>query len=354
MKLTPLRTAAALAVAGLLAGAASAQEFNVDCNDFAGTLGVPSPTYGAAGTPGVWNNVDLNTGSPYFLVDKQGNPTSVTMTLSGGLAYDFYFNNNNISGEDARLLEDFLYAVTADSVTINGLADGTYFIYTYALAPDDKLNFGTNVDVVGSPDGSQLVGGQAWTGSHQQGVSYAKHQVDVVNGSAVQIDLSIGITTYVTLNGLQIELAAPAGTAYCFGDGTGNFCPCAAFGAPGEGCLTTSGTGATLSGSGTATVGADTLVLSVSGGPANKPGIFFQGNNPLAGNPAGDGLLCTAGGTIRYSVNPLDATGATSQGGFGVNATSGSTKNYQYWFRDTANACGGGFNFTNGWSQPWN
>ena len=354
MTLSLQRTACTLAAAGLLATSAAAQEFNIDCNDFAGTLGVPSSTYAAAGSAGQWNNVDLNTPSPYSLVDKQGNATGVTMSISGGIAWDFYFNNNLLSGEDARLLEDFLYGVTAESVTIAGLADGSYDFYTYCLAPDDKLNFATIVDIPGSPDASQLVGAQSWTGTHQQGVSYAKHRVDVVGGAPVQIDLSIGTTQYITLNGLQIELAAPAGTAYCFGDGTGNFCPCAAFGGTGEGCLTTSGTGATLSGFGNATIGADTLVLSVSGGPANKPGIFFQGNNQLAGNPAGDGLLCTAGATVRYSVNPLDATGAASQGGFGVNAAVGVTRNYQYWFRDTGNACGGGFNFTNAWSQLWN
>ncbi len=164
-----------------------------------------------------------------------------------------------------------------------------------------------------------------------------------------------GSFTGITING-NGGGGGNSGTPYCYGDGSGSICPCGAFGGLGEGCLTTSGTGAQLVGSGNADVAADSLTLSVSGGPANKPGIFFQGNSQLNGgngNPAGDGLLCTSGGTIRYSVNALDATGATSQGGFGVNASSGSTKNYQYWFRDTGNTCGGQFNFTNGWSVTW-
>ena len=146
------------------------------------------------------------------------------------------------------------------------------------------------------------------------------------------------------------------GSGYCFGDGTGTICPCGGFGGAGEGCLTTSGTGAQLTGVGNAEVAFDTLTLNVSGGPANKPGIFFQGNNPLnggLGNQAGDGLLCTAGGTIRYDVNSLDASGSTSQTGFGVNASTGLTRGYQYWFRDTGNSCGGLFNFTNGWVVTW-
>jgi hypothetical protein len=151
--------------------------------------------------------------------------------------------------------------------------------------------------------------------------------------------------------------ASNSGSAYCFGDGSGTLCPCAALGGLGEGCLTTSGSGARLSGSGNAEVTNDSLVLSVSGGPANKPGIFFQGNNQLGGglgNPAGDGLLCTAGGTIRYDVNSLDGAGTTLQTGFGVNAAPGVTRNYQYWFRDTGNPCGGQFNFSNGWTVTWN
>jgi hypothetical protein len=158
-----------------------------------------------------------------------------------------------------------------------------------------------------------------------------------------------------TLNG-NAGGGGNTGSPFCYGDGSGSTCPCGAFGAPGEGCLTTSGTGAQLVGTGNADVSSDTLTLSVSGGPANKPGIFFQGNSQLNGgngNPAGDGILCTSGGTIRYAVNALDATGATSQTGFGVNATSGGTKHYQYWFRDPANPCGGQFNFTNGWAVNW-
>jgi hypothetical protein len=183
------------------------------------------------------------------------------------------------------------------------------------------------------------------------GIGYYDFSYDAASGTIAILDF-----TARTVDVFAVA-EVPPGVAYCFGDGSGAFCPCAGFGLAGAGCLTTSGTGVTLVGTGNATVGADTLVLSVSGGPANKPGIFFQGNNQLGGgngNPVGDGLLCTSGGTIRYSVTPLDATGAASRTGFGINASAGATLNYQYWFRDTGNACGGGFNFSNGWSQTWN
>ena len=179
------------------------------------------------------------------------------------------------------------------------------------------------------------------------GIGYYDFSYDPGSGTLAILDFSARTVDIFSVAEI------PPGTAYCFGDGTGATCPCAGFGAPGEGCLTTSGSGALLVGSGNATVGADTFVRSVTGGPANKPGIFFQGNNQI-GNPVGDGILCATGSTVRYGVSPLDANGSTSGTGFGANTGAGLTRNYQYWFRDTGNACGGGFNFTNGWSQLWN
>ncbi len=354
----PLR----LAAAALLVGAsASAQGFNIDFNSpFCTFCATPSSSYAGAGTPGVWNPIDASQIGPHALVDKSGAATGVVLTQSLALINTLEFDNVNFTGDDAALMEDIVYggggAGASNTLTIVGLAAGNYDVITYAQAPDDKLNFLTDVSVVGSPDGVQTVGGLTWPGTHVLGGSHARHSVSVAPGGALVVTITVN-TSFDSLNGLQIEPSAPTGTAYCFGDGSGSLCPCAGFGAAGEGCLTTSGTGATLAGAGVANVGADSFVLSVSGGPANKPGIFFQGNNQLGGgngNPAGDGLLCTSGGTIRYSVNPLDATGAASQGGFGVNAAPGVTRNYQYWFRDTGNPCGGSFNFTNGWSQPWN
>ncbi len=157
----------------------------------------------------------------------------------------------------------------------------------------------------------------------------------------------LGSFTGWTLN----AFAGVAGTPYCFGDGSSNVCPCASFGGAGEGCLTTSGTGATLAGVGNASVSSDSLVLEVTGGPANKPGLFFQGTSQVS-LLVGDGLLCTQS-TLRYAVNPTDASGAASQSGLGVNATAGVSLNYQYWFRDAQNPCGGGFNFSNGLNVVW-
>ena len=143
------------------------------------------------------------------------------------------------------------------------------------------------------------------------------------------------------------------GSAYCFGDGTGAVCPCSAYGAAGEGCMTTSGTGARLEGTGDANQAFDTFQLTVTGGPPNKFGIFFQGTQSL-GAPAGDGIICLSS-DLRHAVTLLNGNGSVSGGAFGSHAPMGGTTSYQFWFRDPDNTCGaGGFNFTNGWKVEWN
>jgi len=144
---------------------------------------------------------------------------------------------------------------------------------------------------------------------------------------------------------------AEVGTPYCFGDGSGATCPCSAVSGPGEGCPTTSGQGAVLSGTGVADVGADSVVLHVAGAPPFKPGLLFQGTS-VQSAPVGDGLLCTQS-QRRHRVHVLDASGSTSYTDLGPAATPGQVLRYQYWFRDAMNPCGGGFNFTNGYAVSW-
>lgn len=146
------------------------------------------------------------------------------------------------------------------------------------------------------------------------------------------------------------------GNAYCFGDGTGATCPCAAFGQTGEGCLNTTGTnGATLTGSGNASISADTFQLDVAGVPGAKPGIVLRGINQIS-NPVGDGILCAAGQSARSQVQ-ITSNGATTYANFagaafGASAYApGTATNYAFWYRDPGNACtGSGFNFSNGWT----
>jgi hypothetical protein len=175
---------------------------------------------------------------------------------------------------------------------------------------------------------------------------------DLDNDGDMDMVFGLCTGTDVWLNDMFTPGGDPT-TPYCFGDGSGAACPCGANGAAGEGCLNTVGTGATLTGAGLTSLANDTLQLTVAGAPLNKPGLLLRGNNQVA-NPVGDGIICTAGGSMRSHVQIT--TGGTSTftdfngSGFGSVANTGGVPTYfQFWYRDPANPCSGaGFNFSNG------
>lgn len=154
-----------------------------------------------------------------------------------------------------------------------------------------------------------------------------------------------------------VKTAGRSGNAYCFGDGSGANCPCAGFGAAGTGCLNTSGVGAVLSGSGLTSFSGDTFQLHIAGVPGAKPGLLVRGNNQVA-TPAGDGILCTVGGSMRSQVQVTVAGSTTfthfNGSGFGSVANAGAPTNFQFWYRDPSITCSGlGFNFSNAWTTIW-
>ena len=163
---------------------------------------------------------------------------------------------------------------------------------------------------------------------------------------------------------IDISIAGPAepGTAYCFCD-QGND-PCGNPGAAGNGCANGADVnGANLTGSGSAIVGADTLVLSASGLSLNQPGLYFQGNNAVSGGAGivfGDGIRCAGQNVVRLGVAVADGSGTSSTAGFpqaisvkGL-VTAGDLRYYQLWYRDPAGSpCGALFNLTNGYSIQW-
>ena len=88
------------------------------------------------------------------------------------------------------------------------------------------------------------------------------------------------------------------GSVYCFGDGGGSSCPCGNFAAQGAGCLNSTGQGAILGASGTASVGAEDLVLQAAGLVPAQAGLYLQGSqivNAGWGVPFGDGLVLEPG-----------------------------------------------------------
>src|SRR5258706_1110595 len=289
----------------LLAGSAlRAQNFNLDVGDNLILWPIPSGAYGAAaGQPGTWNDVH----HPYSatLTEIGGTLTGVSCTSSISSSFNWPFGP--LTGDDSAFMND-IQAISSTSGTavwtFNGLSNGNYVVYTYAWAPD-SATARTSVDVPGSSDGQQIVGG-TWTGSpHVLGVTYALHHVAVSSGTLV-VNCAGASGTSGSVNGFQIVQEAPTFSPFCAGDGsaTGVACPCSNFGALGHGCENSAATGgALLVASGT--VNPDTLALSSSGQLPSAPAILLQGNAILASPIVfGDGVRCIGGILKRLYLAP--------------------------------------------------
>jgi len=158
------------------------------------------------------------------------------------------------------------------------------------------------------------------------------------------------------------------GTAYCFGNALeGNPCPCGNdndHSTPLGGCAhSDAAAGARLDASGRATVGASTVVLHGTRGPASNFGIFFQAQVDLDGSGLfiGDGLRCTGGSLKRLEVVSTNELGNAStsvdiwqrSSSLGDVIGAGETRYYQWWFRDPDGPCGTGSNTSNGYMITW-
>jgi len=152
---------------------------------------------------------------------------------------------------------------------------------------------------------------------------------------------------------------ASGGLSYC--DSVASIgCPCGNTGAVGEGCANGTGSGAVMSGAGSASAGASSFVLSAVQLIPSQPGLYFQGNNAIAGGQGinfGDGLRCAGGAVVRLQVRfaASDGTSATTidiatKGG----VSAGDVKRYQIWYRDpNTSPCGAFFNLSNGLEVVW-
>jgi len=142
------------------------------------------------------------------------------------------------------------------------------------------------------------------------------------------------------------------GTGYCFGDGTGDPCPCGNTGGAGEGCANSTGSGGLLVGTGSLSVTADDLGFDASGLLPGQGALLFVANNQLSGLYFGDGLRCAGGALKRLGVRIPNASGAAHWGP-GLAAaggwSAGDVRNFQLWYRDPVNSpCSNEFNTSNG------
>ncbi len=235
------------------------------------------------------------------------------------------------------------------TMTINAGAPVVVRATESALSPLDP-----SVTVYG-PTGSQI-------GTHSSAVSAQVAFIAPTTGT-YSVLVQDGGTSFPNVGAYGLQMEGGAGQAYCFGDSVASNCPCGATGNAGEGCANSSGTqGALLGATGSALLSNDSFQLHASGLPGAKPGLILRGANQLngsAGNPVGDGLLCTGGNSARSQVQ-VTANGSTTfshflGGSFGASCYGiGVPTNYQFWYRDPQNSCSGtGFNFSNAWTVTW-
>jgi hypothetical protein len=205
-----------IAAVAISATTAMGQSFNIDFGNTAPGAGSPAASYGAAaGQVGTWQTIAsvVAGGAGVTLNDLTGAPTLAKL-VSATANPSFGFNNAGTSGNDQLLMDDILDlggAGSTDTFTITNLTNGTYDVYTYAMAPDSNT-FITSVNV--NATGAQNVGG-AWVPGFSQGVTHAKHTVTITNGT-ITINTAT-VTGFSSLNGLQIVLVPAPGSIALLG-----------------------------------------------------------------------------------------------------------------------------------------
>lgn len=164
---------------------------------------------------------------------------------------------------------------------------------------------------------------------------------------------------YFVVHSAILGACTPPGGPFCFGVG----CPCGNDDAS-AGCRNSTGHGALLEGSGSNLVGADDLVLTCTGLPANSIGLFFMAPGQQASPPAlSDGLLCTdpgpldpfMQGIVRLGVRYAEGAGAISFGPgvvarVGNVVQPGTTRSFQVWYRNPPGPCMTRGNTSNGYA----
>jgi len=185
-----------LTLSAALATSLRAQSFNVD---YGSQFGLPSASFGAAAEQaGFWNERTGLEDESTTLVDVRGEKTGVRIIPSLPF-WQAGFDFPATTGDVQALMDDYfdLHSVPA-TFEVQGLAVGTYAVYTYLSAPDSP-DFRTSLSVAGRP--AKLIGG-IWPGGFREGVTHSRDVVRV--GSGESLVLSVFGLPKGTLNGLQL------------------------------------------------------------------------------------------------------------------------------------------------------
>lgn len=198
------------------------------------------------------------------------------------------------------------------------------------------------------------------------GTSSFEHYLSTFTGGPAGIDQGFGSGTASA--GLPIHppnvATQPGRTAICFG--LYDRCPCGNESDGANGCDNSFGNGGSrLEVTGNASLGNDTMTLTVSKIGPSASALFFQGTSLVSvglGSAFGDGLRCAGGSIVRLGSRV--ASGGVATLGFAMGdgpisvtghvAAPGATRVYQVWYRNSAVFCtASSFNFTNGFEVRW-
>ena len=179
------------------------------------------------------------------------------------------------------------------------------------------------------------------------------------NGNGREDALDIAMATSLDTNGNGIPDECEViliNTPFCF-------CP-APLGPCGNnfaaaGCRNSTGVGGLMTATGSSSVAADNLLLTVTGMPTFQGCVTFMSATTGLPVPFGDGRRCLFGTLSRFPVQNTGATGsivtgpglvAYSLGFFPVvnQIIAGSTFGFQTWYRDPAGPCGSTTNISSG------
>ncbi|MGK0482222.1 MAG: hypothetical protein ACJAQ3_002201, partial [Planctomycetota bacterium] len=175
------------------------------------------------------------------------------------------------------------------------------------------------------------------------------------NGVEDALDIAFGATPDLNQNGVPDSCEPPIsiGTPFCFCPLPDS--PCGNFSNT-TGCLNVAGSGAVISATGSTSVGLDNLVLTTSGMVPGTFAITFMGPGMISPAAIGNGLLCLSGPLYRFT--PYSTGSGTGSVGGGLAAytvtsnpaaghiVSGSSWNFQTFYRDIGGPCGAFFNLS--------
>ena len=412
MQNTSLRNLILAASAGLLAAGASADDLFIASTTSAILKGNPAQgdfeLIGLCGGPAHSLLVD---GEDVFVGDQSGN-IYLFDASAGALGYAFTGVNDAtamvlhddqllISGSDSTvqrftrngaLLETLSPGVPVEAMLLDGdvlyvgssfglvvradLNDGVFSFWGTCGGPIESMAFQGSELLLATTGGvtyrldrntQQVLGAYALPIDASAIVSHAGdllvggvgslvHRVGATSGTPfMEFSLEVQGFPVTSADAMVVVSSLDPGNDTCYG----NSCPCGNDD-PDAGCENSTGQGAVLRGSGSASIAADDLFLTSSGLPANSWARYYMGAAPNA-LPFGNGLLCAGSGGYGQFRFPIVNAGAGGFVSLGLGVVEYSEQNFnaqgqvhpgftwifQVWYRDPGGLCGSSFNTSN-------